>query len=361
MVHRILSDHSLEHFVIGPTFCEKLRQLVTSHLAMSTMVLMDAVLASSMAWLDDMAEPHDCYRKASSALSNLSTIEVNDEVDASTCILLGALLHTFALKQRVDDIYIICTETLGRIKPIYESKQYADPTKLFMLTCLVLGEIFECLVRCKVPTLRYKPPADQAYVDRYVGLCGTLLPLLHDVCELNNSLFFADESDGVDILEALSSVERAVADWLPPIPDGFATSFTSVETAHMLCQAQIMKTATLLVIHRLRYPYGCADESALAMASTIMHQLDMTHHVTGKQVKCVDLAILVASFEFKSAERARWEQKLPSLLGYSLEYKRRVQDILKSVWAARDHGIVLYWCNLSEVIDGGSSLGLQLM
>ncbi|KAJ0115126.1 hypothetical protein J7T55_001535 [Diaporthe amygdali] len=356
MIHRMVESKSLERFLIGPTFLKNHCQLVMSQLFYSTVELKDALLASSIAWTDEVGESHDCYRKASSAICTLSEFEIRDEADASMCLTLGALLHTFALKLRVDDIFTICTQTLERIKPLYESKPYIEPSKLYMLTCMVFGELFECLLRCQVPPLRYKPPADQSYVDRYAGVCVTLLPLLHDICELSHAMSFADESDRADILNALDDVGRAVADWMPPVPGSFMATYTASETMHMLCQAQVLQTAALIVIHRLRHPYGSQDEPALAMASAIMRQLDMTQQVTGGNVKCVDLAVLVACFEFQGKDRLREQHRMPDLVGYSDKHKRRIRDIIESFWSARDSGNVLYWYNLAGAVQLNTTL-----
>lgn len=347
----MVESKSLERFLIGPTFLENHCRLIMSHLFTSAMELKDALLASSIAWTDEVGESHDCYRKASSAICTLSGFEIRDEADASTCLTLGALLHTFALKLRVDDIYTICTQTLERIKPLYESKSCIEPSKLYMLTCMVIGELFECLLRCQVPPLRYKPPADQSYVDRYAGVCGTLLPLLHDICELSNALSFADESDGADILHALDDVGRAVAEWMPLVPDSFTATYTAFEMTHMLCQAQVLQTAALIIIHRLRHPYGSHDEAALAMASAILRQLDMTQQATGGMVKCVDLAVLVACFELQGRDRLRVRHRIPDLVGYSDKHKRRVRDIIESFWSVRDSVTDLYWYNLADAVE----------
>ncbi|ETS79678.1 hypothetical protein PFICI_09531 [Pestalotiopsis fici W106-1] len=350
ILRMVESDDSLEPFLIGPTFCASHRQLLISVFTTSTTVLQDALLASSTAWMDDMSmEPCDAYQKASSALSKLSALEVKNQDDATTCLTLGALIHTFALKLRVGDIYLICSEALGRIKPIYESEHYSDSPSFFMLTCMVAHEILECLVRCCRPMLRYKPSVDPTRVDRFVGLSGTLLPLLQDICELNAALSCVDRTGGAEVNAALLSVEQAVMDWFPPVPSGFTSLFTSMETTHMLCQARVTRMAALMIIHRLRHPFGRETGSALAMASTIMHELEITQQITGKQAKCVDLAILVACLEFEGNSRDSWIHKTERLLGYSMEYKARIQGIIKSFWAAKDRGQDLFWYDLSTV------------
>lgn len=351
VIQRLMTcDDSLENFLVGPTFCASHRRLIMSVVMTSTAELQDALLASCMAWLDDMPiESCDTYRKAALGLGKLSALEIANKNDATTCVTLGALLHTFALKLRVEDAYLICAEALGRIKPLYESERRVDSADYFMLTCMVGADMLECLLRCRMPTLRYKPPIDPAHVDRFVGLCGSLLPLLHDICELNIASYHADTTDGEAIREALSLTEHAVMNWMPPVPSGFATHFTSTETAHMLCQARVMRMAALLIIHRLRHSYDCETASALAMASTIMHELVITQHITNKQVRCVDLAILVACLEFDGADRDRWIQKSDQLLGYSTNYRRRIQGIIKTFWAAKYDGQKLFWYNLGDI------------
>lgn len=105
----IASDDGIERFLMGPTFSENHRQLIMAQIVMSAMKLKDAVMASSMAWTNDEADANESYRKASSAIQYLSMFEIHDVADVSTCITLGAMLHTFALKLRVDDVFVICT------------------------------------------------------------------------------------------------------------------------------------------------------------------------------------------------------------------------------------------------------------
>ncbi|KAH8896597.1 hypothetical protein GQ53DRAFT_889849 [Thozetella sp. PMI_491] len=352
LVSRMLSvDENLEQFLMGPSFCNSHRQLLISSFVSHGSILKDAVLACSTAWLGASEELDCSYRKASSALTTLYSFEVKDEDDMAICLALGASLHTFALKLRVNDISAICSQTLGRIKVVYEANPQIEPDRCFMLTCMVNADIFECLLLGQAPSLRYQPPTDPNYVDRFAGLCTTLLPLLQDICELNNALTHADETDKNDIMNSLDALEVSVRNWRPSVPSRFISRFTASETAHIICQAEVMRMAALLIIHRLVHPFGSNDEPAAVLASAIMNQLVTTHLVTEKPVRCAELAIVVAYLEFQGGERLRWLQKLQSLVGFSAEYKQRVQNIILSAWMAKDGGMVSSWYNLAGVVS----------
>lgn len=120
----------------------------------------------------------------------------------------------------------------------------------------------------------------------------------------------------------------------------------------MICQIQIMQTAALLIIHRLQHAFGTEDGIALALASTIWRQIDLTVHVTGKAPICVDLPLIVACLEVEDDfERAKRLQSLSAIGTYSAVFHNRINNMVAQVWAARRQGRTIFWYNLGDILS----------
>lgn len=164
-----------------------------------------------------------------------------------------------------------------------------------------MNETAECLVRCRLPTLRYQPPSSPC-IDRYMGLCAPLMPQLYDISQLSNDLL---NNVAGNIGQRFKTLEAAVQNWRPSVPPEFMDTFSSVEVSHMICQASVMQTAALLVMHRLQHPFGEEEGKAHAMASLIVTQIDSTRRVTGETPLYVDFPLLVACLEIRDRRRMR--------------------------------------------------------
>lgn len=353
LLQRMLSQGSLlGPFSIASSFCEPTRKQVIPHLLISN-TLQDALLACAISWVGDVdgqvnpGRLSSCYQYASSALATLASLQVTSSETMADCLMLGSIVVTFAVKSRVNDISAISGRTLGLIAPVYAVSDPVRCEPLVFLSCMVMWEIGGCLFHCEVPSLRFKPPT-KTYVDRHVGLCGTLLPLLYDICELSHALAHADKGDA-DIINSIDTLEQTVHRWQPAVPDGFTASFQAVEVAHMLCQAQVMRLAVLLVMHRLRYPFGLTDAPAQALSMAILSQLEMAFTVTKEPVRCITLALLVACLELKGDERQEWLPRVGVFSGYSPEFGKHVEGTLTSFWAALDSVGTIPWYDLATL------------
>ncbi|KAH8649973.1 hypothetical protein BX600DRAFT_529081 [Xylariales sp. PMI_506] len=355
LMRMLMCNESCERFLIGPSFCQGYREHILSRVIDSRETLNDAIIASAIPWAHDSGEQlsptklAQCYRRASLAIADLRAFQVRDEEDATQCLILGGFITTFALNLRVGDTATICSQTLGLVKSILGPQPRVNLEKMKFLTCLTLMELNDSLFRCRIPTLRWQPAADEPYVDPYIGLCISLLPFLQDICELSNALLHADLDDFVDIHLALNSVELSITRWQPLPPHDFPYRFTPTEAAHMVCQAQVLRTAYLLIIHRLRYPFGSHVEVARTMALSILTQLDMVLLTTKSSVRCVELAFIVACIELEEAdERDYWLHKIDVLVGYSPAFKKHLEDFVTCMWAAREISSTIYWYNVGD-------------
>ena len=354
----LADDDSAMQFVLGPSFCKAHRETLISQLLTSHALLQDAYLACALslpAAGEDASTPLDderlntSYRRASAGLSALSTLQVQATYEMSSCLVLGGLLLTFALRMGGEEALVICGKTLSLVKPVYESRSAGSSSDdLPFLVCLIMTEIAECLLRTRAPTLRFRPQTPPC-VDPFLGICTTLLPLLHDLAHLSYEMSKMD--DGVPD-ERLDCLEEAVNRWRPEVPEEMAKNCTSTEVCHMLCQAQVMQTAALIIIHRLRYPYGTEQAAASAMASSILCQLDMTRLVTGRTPRSIDLPLVVACLELRDDdERSRYIKSTSSIAAFSLLFQDRAQAMLSAVWAARERDATLYWYNLGPILS----------
>jgi hypothetical protein len=115
----------------------------------------------------------------------LTSFQVTNFQTMIDCLMLGALVSAFALKLRFYDVLAICGRTFGLIEPLYAVSDPSRHELRMFLSCMVMWELHGCLFSCTVPTLRFKPPVE-AYADRHVGMCATLLPLFHDICKVSH-------------------------------------------------------------------------------------------------------------------------------------------------------------------------------
>ena len=154
-----------------------------------------------------------------------------------------------------------------------------EPALDTITVCPILIDTVECLTRREIPIVRLSIPNGRIIVDRYAGLCTTLLPLLYDLCTLsydrkvdNHSATTAAATESPDT-DYLTNIEQSIQSWKPTLPPNFFTDYTKEETLLMTTQSEVYRLAALLIIHRLRYPLGINDEPAIDLAKAIFSQL----------------------------------------------------------------------------------------
>jgi hypothetical protein len=353
MLQRLLfQSRLLDVFSVGSSFSEKIRQQLIPQMVLARTTLQDGLLACAVSWAgdddvqDDPSRLSSCYRYASSALATLAALQVTNAQSMLDCLTLGALVATFALRLRLNDVLTICGRTLSLIKPIYTDYGLARQELRVFMSCMVMWELRGCLFSCAVPTLRFRPPAE-AYVDRHIGLCANLLPIIYDICRLSHALATSKDNEAA-VFSELDVIEQSLRQWQPEIPERFTSHFSSIEVAHMLCQVQSMRPAILLVTHRLRYPFGVNDMPAQVLSMTILTQLEMTFAATGEHVRCIDLALLVACLELKEPERQKWMPRMARFAGFSPQYGDHVLTTVLSLWSVMDQSETISWRELTK-------------
>ncbi|KAI0969473.1 hypothetical protein F4678DRAFT_438823 [Xylaria arbuscula] len=349
----LFDDRFLDMFSVAPSLTEKVRRQIIPHMLLSKTTFLDGFLACAISWAgavdQDQENPrrlNACYRHASSAISKLISLQVSDFQAMIDCLMLGALVSSFTVKWRLHDTSAVCSRTLGLIEPIYARSDPGRPELRVFSTCMVIWELRACLFSCTAPTLRFKPPLE-AYVDRHAGLSGTLLPLFYDICKLSYVIALCKTTGlATGISGELDIVEQSVRRWQPAVPEDLTTRFTTIEVAHMLCQAHVMHTAALLVIHRLKYPFGVNDGPAQVLSMSILSQVEMTTVVTKLPLRCVEIALMVACIELKENERQKWLSGTNKFSASSPEFRHHVHDTLRSYWALIDTSDTISWNGL---------------
>ncbi|KAI1298365.1 hypothetical protein F5Y03DRAFT_367946 [Xylaria venustula] len=347
----LFDDRFFDMFSVAPSLTEKVRRQIIPHMLLSKTTFLDGFLACAISWagaIDQVQENtrrlNACYRHASSAISKLISLQVGDFQAMIDCLMLGALVSSFTVKWRLHDTSAICSRTLGLIEPIYARSDPGRPELRAFSSCMVIWELRACLFSCTAPTLRFKPPLEP-YIDRHAGLSGTLLPLFHDICKLSHLIALCKTTSSA-ISGELDTVEESVRRWQPAVPEDLTTSFTTIEVAHMLCQAHVMHTAALLVIHRLKYHFGVNDGPAQVLSMSIFSQVEMTSVVTKLPLRCVEIALMIACIELKTNERQKWLSDINNFSATSPEFKHHVHNTLRSYWALIDTFDTISWDRL---------------
>lgn len=375
----ILSDSFVEQFIIGPTFCSIHREYIAKQLNDFPSTLGHAFIASAMSWGDDSdvtsPEPSSSnsnsdyfermYHHATEAVATLRSLEPSNVQEMCLCLALGATIMTFTLKLRVADARAICRQTLEIVKPIYTSDgtlENKTPDDLCFMSCLVLTDVAESLMFCDPPTLRYRVISEAQYVDRYVGISHSFLPLLFDVAELNFKMKAESGKPGghpaaMILCEKLhQDLEQQVLKWMPDVPVGFTDNFTSIEVAHMLCQAEAIRNGARLVLHRLKYGFGTHDKVAEAISSNILGLLKTTTAATGSIPRCTDFPLIVACLELEGeGDRAHNLTSLSPISSYSSPFHDRTRAIFDATWEARRNHQSVYWYDLAAFIPDSSA------
>ncbi|KAL2784257.1 hypothetical protein BJX66DRAFT_90280 [Aspergillus keveii] len=199
--------------------------------------------------------------------------------DALCVLLLGQALFVFEVlaDSSTTSAHSIIQGALISAKPWYPllSRVPAFDTVTF---CPVLMDIVGCLVHRKVPIIRMCVQ-DRIVADRYAGLCSTLLPLLYRLCVRSHAAkagaatVDGGSTDREKPEDCYTDIERSIELWAPDIPLDFFTAYDEVEIQMMTTQANAYRLAALLVIHRLRFPFGDQDTLGQYYANCIFHEI----------------------------------------------------------------------------------------
>ncbi|KAJ4258877.1 hypothetical protein NW762_007964 [Fusarium torreyae] len=348
----LFSDVVLDRFLIGPTFREQHRKFLISHFVISQYTLKHAFLAVGLACEHQPTiEP---YKHASLAMKQLRQYTVTSKQGVSECLALGAMIISFTYYCSTSpNAAPVCNQTLSLVKETYESRNDLEPDDLVFISCLILPELLNSMMIGSLPSLRFRNmPGLSDFVDRYIGLFAPLLPYLYDICELNHALSQAGSEDLPGLLRDVDEIEQLVKAWQPQIQQNLRTQFSATEVSQMLCQSQVMKLGAMLLIHRLRHPFGTNNGPALAMANSILYQLDLVQAATNRSILYITLPLIAACFEIhEKDQRQIWLSKVPKIVGYSAGFTHYVKDLVKTFWDALDDLREMNWYSVEHILS----------
>lgn len=363
-----IDDNFDDQFLIGPSFNKIHREYMAKKLFELPAMLGDAFIAVALSWGEATATApkiqsemfERMFHYATAAVATLCAFQPVDTGEMSACLVLGVTILMFALKHRVADARAICRQTLAIAKPIYESHYLMkgpSAEDVCLLSGLVLTDIAESLMFGEPPILRYRVVSDPGYVDRYVGISCSSLPLLHDIAELSFKFKLESGKSG-NHQAALSKFEGALhtlhqetCKWLPTVPANFSSAFNSVEVAHMICQVGVLRNLALLVLHRLRHRYGSEDVAAHVISLNLISSLETTTTITQSIPRCMDFPLVAACLEVPhKSTREDYLSSMSAIAIYSQPFQQRTKEIFDAFWEARQRGVSMYWYDIAQFI-----------
>ena len=270
-------------FTIGRSFVQDLRLAIYSAMIYSAPVITDVYLAFLGQVAHCQASRLLCttpdLRRGAKALQVLRTVDITSPHEALCILLLGQALFVFEILTGcfTTSAHSIVQSALISATPWYPALS-GVPALDTVTLCPIFLDLVGCLVYRRVPIVQSKSPG-RIVVDRYVGLCSTLLPYLHLLCEQSHAAksnlvpfqFGSASRKGPE--DCYANIEKAVSAWTPQAPDDFISAYDRVEREMMMTQAHAYRFAALLLTHRLRFPLGIQDALAPHYAHCIIHEI----------------------------------------------------------------------------------------
>ncbi|KAF9740216.1 hypothetical protein PMIN06_009366 [Paraphaeosphaeria minitans] len=347
----LLGDSQTLHYpVVSPRFQHAEQRSLTGPLPTAWPVLKDAYLAYAGVLKSiqsgGVSETDDApkVRYATSAMAALRSLSINKAEDAELCLTLGFALALSVYGSIGAGVAKICHYCLSVTRPFIEAATVGlemEPR----ISVLVLLETMECIVYRRTPTLRIQPRAP-GIVDRHLGLCQSLLPYYYDLCSISQSLASHTSTTHTELLhQQLEEIRVHMEKWQPSHPEGFLREFSPSEVVQLLAQARVYRLAALLMIHRLRYPFGRKDGQADIWSREVMMELELARRISDHPVRFVALPFIIAAVEIRGTSER--EKALLDVSDYVDQLTPVVQKATKSflgrVWEERDVLISCSW------------------
>ncbi|KAL3484256.1 hypothetical protein BJX62DRAFT_230378 [Aspergillus germanicus] len=287
--------HSHDIYMIGSTFAGDFHRAVEYCQQHSAHLLDDIFRAchSCLSWARFGVLPSDQIdmQSGASSVQQLRDATIANTHDAAAVLLLGQALAAF------DSLVLTISHT----------PWYTEIMRTRILQPIAIAPLFWdtvwCLVHREIPVI--EPIFLQTdVVDRIAGICTSLLPILYDLCVASNALLNNPEQD----TSPLDEIEHCVRTWAPANPD--SSQYTPLEILSMQTQATMYRTATLLLIHRLRHPiFQNPDDTAIALATSILETRSSFFKSAGRDAKLQNACfpLLVALLETDTPTEGLWE------------------------------------------------------
>ncbi|KAJ0417626.1 hypothetical protein BJY00DRAFT_303342 [Aspergillus carlsbadensis] len=297
------SSHDI--YMIGSTFAGDFHRALEYCQQHSAHLLDDIFRAchSCLSWARFGMLPSDQVdmQSGASSVQKLRDASIANTHDAAAVLLLGQALAAF-------DSLVSCSRTISilRFSLSLTRPWYPEIMRTQLLQPIAIAPIFWdtiwCLLYREVPVI--EPVFLQTdVVDRIVGVCTPLLPIFYDLCVASNNVL-DDPNPGA----AFDEIEHRVRMWSPTSPD--PSQYTPLEILSMQTQAEMYRTATLLLIHRLRVPISPRpDDTAKALATSILDTRTRFFECAGSDAKLQNASfpLLLALLETETPTEGLWE------------------------------------------------------
>jgi hypothetical protein len=274
-------DHFLNYFILGPYFSTHFQILVESRFSEFPDLVREGCLACAGAVFQARSQKSGFddinFVRSAGGIRKLRRAHVTER-DAGAFSTLGLALTTFDLITSGTSAHTITQFTLSSIRPLYPSL-WRDSNVESEILCLIFMDTVECLLRRQIPVLRYMV-RDWSLVDRLMGLCAPLLPIMYDICQ------FAYESrTSSPVQRQFGYLNKLVASWQPQPPADLIDKFSPQEVTCLLGQANVFKAAISLALHRLQHPFGVEDLTATRLATQIFSVCAVSSRMAGEADK----------------------------------------------------------------------------
>ncbi|EME86456.1 uncharacterized protein MYCFIDRAFT_162063 [Pseudocercospora fijiensis CIRAD86] len=214
----------------------------------------------------------------------------------------------------------------------------------------------DSLLKRELPITRYPHDSADVLQDEVLGLCAQLIDFIGDICKVSHAM--ATDGELEEHFEALDQIEANVQSCKPQLTSGMTQTMTALEMAHAYAQVRSHRDTLMLLIHRLRYPFGVKDETGKMIGQNIMTDLAMATSISGAPPIWVTLPFLVACIEMTDAQERRTALDTVDLYidGLHPAARSSARDWLKAVWSKRDNGPGFKWL---DVIDQLPNISLN--
>lgn len=260
-----------------------------------------------------VAGPNDTLRYGLRALTTLRRLNPSSLMDLSTVFALSLAIITYSnqlVGYGTQPIVEAALQSVGLwLGSCIDSHWVAADSNL---VCVVFYDTIDCLLRRKRPIVRLDIPDMHHYIDRYLGVCHPLLPLLYDLCVIGaqaKSVAVGDDGSSSTLeadfchqaLESLEGLWDRVSAWAPSLPFDSSSRHTSHQISHMLAQALCFQlVAKLLIVeYYASFPWSLSTPTTLLPSSTIAEQvfgvLRATREETGRFTRYVSFPYFCAA------------------------------------------------------------------
>lgn len=341
-------------YMIGPSFTDRFQAAIRAVSSHADGMLLEAYDAALNLWdikhqrikslgEVDVSAGTDCLR----VLQNTTTVR---REDAAAIVMAGQILLVYHIVTMCTSAYSILRSALLAVRPFYDdllSQPHLDP---ITITPIFLDTV-ESLIHREPPIIRI-PTCHRFIVDRYAGLCWTLLPLLQQLCDCSArakaSGPWSPSPASDDEPDMFADLEHQIRLWEPRPPPSVFSGYTTREVNAMLLQARVYRTAALLIIHRLRHPLGTRDDEALVHANVIIAELlgFVGWAPDGMRGLPIALPLLVALLETRTSGG---EDVIPEMGSFAMHprHASEFRRFISLVWAAREGGFRGLWFDLA--------------